>query len=99
MDMNEARKEARRAGRQGDAQDFFMFSRRSLVRSSTTRATRCSPSPSPSLGNGSGAPAEGRARTEIEAKADGSMFKLIRYPVAGYWVSYSKTPVRIRSSS
>jgi hypothetical protein len=28
---------------------------------------------------------------EAEAKADGSVYKLIRYPKAGYWVSYSKT--------
>ena len=26
-----------------------------------------------------------------EVKADGSIYKLIRYPKAGYWVSYSKT--------
>lgn len=29
--------------------------------------------------------------TEIEAKADGSMHHLIRYPEAGYWVSYNRT--------
>ena len=27
----------------------------------------------------------------IEAKADGSMYKLNRYPEAGYWVSYNRT--------
>ena len=29
--------------------------------------------------------------SEIEAKPDGSMFKMVRYPKAGYWVSYSRT--------
>jgi hypothetical protein len=29
--------------------------------------------------------------TEAEAKADGSQYKLLRYPKAGYWVSYSRT--------
>ena len=29
--------------------------------------------------------------TEIETKADGSMHHLIRYPEAGYWVSYNRT--------
>ena len=29
--------------------------------------------------------------SEAEAKADGSIFKLVRYPKAGYWVSYSRT--------
>ena len=28
---------------------------------------------------------------EAETKPDGSIYKLIRYPKAGYWVSYSKT--------
>jgi hypothetical protein len=29
--------------------------------------------------------------TTCEAKADGSIYKMIRYPKAGYWVSYSRT--------
>ena len=29
--------------------------------------------------------------TEIESKEDGSMHKLVTYPEAGYWVSYSRT--------
>ena len=29
--------------------------------------------------------------TEADAKADGSVYKLLRYPKAGYWVSYSRT--------
>jgi hypothetical protein len=28
---------------------------------------------------------------EAEPKADGSVYKLVRYPKAGYWVSYSRT--------
>jgi len=28
---------------------------------------------------------------EIQAKADGSMYSLVRYPDAGYWVAYSRT--------
>ncbi|HKS28898.1 MAG TPA: hypothetical protein VJS44_13820 [Pyrinomonadaceae bacterium] len=29
--------------------------------------------------------------TEADSKADGSKFKLVRYPKAGYWVSYNRT--------
>src|ERR1044072_102908 len=29
--------------------------------------------------------------TELQAKADGSMYQLNRYPDAGYWVSYNRT--------
>jgi hypothetical protein len=28
---------------------------------------------------------------EAGAKTDGSIYKLLRYPKAGYWVSYSRT--------
>ena len=29
--------------------------------------------------------------TEADAKADGAVYKVMRYPKAGYWVSYSRT--------
>ena len=29
--------------------------------------------------------------SDFEAKPDGSKYKLVRYPKAGYWVSYSRT--------
>lgn len=29
--------------------------------------------------------------TDVETKADGSKHKLVRYPKAGFWVSYSRT--------
>ncbi len=29
--------------------------------------------------------------SEADAKPDGSRYKLVRYPKAGYWVSYSRT--------
>jgi hypothetical protein len=29
---------------------------------------------------------------DAEAKQDGSIYKLVRYPKAGYWVSYTRTP-------
>lgn len=28
---------------------------------------------------------------EVQAKEDGSLYKLVRYPDAGYWVAYSRT--------
>lgn len=29
--------------------------------------------------------------TEADAKPDGSLYKMLRYPKAGYWVSYNRT--------
>ncbi|MEO7971318.1 MAG: hypothetical protein ABI698_08465 [bacterium] len=28
---------------------------------------------------------------EVEAKADGSVYKMVRFPKAGYWLSYNRT--------
>jgi hypothetical protein len=28
---------------------------------------------------------------DLEAKADGSVYKMVRYPKAGYWLSYNRT--------
>jgi hypothetical protein len=30
--------------------------------------------------------------SDVEAGADGSLYKMVRYPKAGYWVSYSRIP-------
>ncbi len=29
---------------------------------------------------------------DVEAKPDGSIFKMVRFPKAGYWISYNRTP-------
>jgi len=29
--------------------------------------------------------------SDLEAKADGSIYKMVRYPKAGYWLSYNRT--------
>src|SRR5436190_22234185 len=44
------------------------------------------------FGDDSGAPTpETVLGVAIQAKADGSMYRLERYPEAGYWVSYNRT--------
>jgi len=92
MDMNEARKKLGEPADKGDAQDFFMFSEKESCQVFYDKGHKVFAVAVTYLGNGSGAPSpKAVLGTEIEAKADGSMYKLIRYPVAGYWVSYSKT--------
>jgi len=36
-------------------------------------------------------PAKAVIGSEIDAKPDGSGYKMVRYPRAGYWVAYSRT--------
>ena len=44
------------------------------------------------LGGGNGVPTpKDIFGAEAQAKADGSIYKMVRYPKAGYWVSYSRT--------
>lgn len=42
-------------------------------------------------GNGKAPTPEAVLGTGIQAKPDGSMYQLNRYPQAGYWVSYNRT--------
>ena len=76
----------------GEAQDFLVFSERESAQiyyddKGTVTAISIdyfgadsnAPSPDAVLGVG------------LQAKADGSMYQLNRYPEAGYWVSYNRT--------
>jgi hypothetical protein len=45
------------------------------------------------LGKDSGAPQPAAVSgAEIEARPDGSLYKMVTYPQTGYWVAYSLTP-------
>jgi hypothetical protein len=35
--------------------------------------------------------AKGVFGAEVEPKADGSIYRMVRYPKAGYWLSYNRT--------
>lgn len=75
-----------------DAMDYFVFSDRERARvyyqdgkASAIIATY--------IGKDAAAPAPAAVLgTEIEAKPDGSMYRMMPYPQAGYWVAYSRTP-------
>lgn len=77
--------------KKGDRQDYLVFSDRESAQiyyDDAGKVTAISidyfdnsdaPSPATVLG------------VELQAKADGSMYQLNRYPEAGYWVSYNRT--------
>jgi hypothetical protein len=74
-----------------DVMDFYVFSDRERARVYYTdgKATaviatyigKDAPAPAPAAVLGSG----------IEARPDGSMYRMTPYPRAGYWVAYSRT--------
>jgi hypothetical protein len=77
--------------KKGDGQDYLVFSDQESAQiyydakgkvtaiSIDYFGNRNAPTPEAVLGSG------------IEAKQDGSMYQLKRYPDAGYWVSYNRT--------
>lgn len=78
--------------KKGDRQDFLVFSEResaqiyyddagkvTAISIDYFAGTSDAPSPDAVLG------------AALQAKADGSMYQLNRYPEAGYWVSYNRT--------
>jgi hypothetical protein len=90
METAEARKKLGTASDKSDTQDFYVFSEQETAQvfydkgkvmavSVNYLGEKTAPLPKTILG------------VDIEAKADGGMFKLVRYPEAGYWVSYNRT--------
>jgi hypothetical protein len=90
MDAVEARKKLGDPSDKGDTQDFYVFSDKETAQvfydkgkvmavSVNYLGDKSAPLPKVVLG------------LDIEAKADGGMYKLVRYPEAGYWVSYNRT--------
>lgn len=72
--------------------DFFVFSEAESVQVLYDNEGKVSAISVNYMGNKSNAPsAKAVLGKDIEAKADGSMYELVRYPEAGYWVAYSRT--------
>lgn len=90
MDAGEVRKKLGDPSDKSDAQDFYVFSEKETAQvfydkgkvmavSVNYLGEKSAPLPKVVLG------------LDIEAKPDGGMYKLVRYPEAGYWVSYNRT--------
>lgn len=74
------------------SQDFFVFSDAESVQVIYDNKGKVSAISVNYMGNKSNAPsAKDVLGKDVLAKADGSMYELVRYPEAGYWVAYSRT--------
>ena len=92
MSADEARQKLGEPKDKGTEQDFFVFNEKQSVQVFYDKSGKVSAISIDFLGGGSDAPAPKAVfGAEIEAKPDGSMYKLVRYPKAGYWVSYNRT--------
>lgn len=92
MDADEVRAKLRHLKDKGERQDFFVFSESQsaqivyddhgkVVVISVDYAGKDGSAPSP----------ESVLGEAVQAKQDGSIYQLKRYPEAGYWVAYSRT--------
>lgn len=76
----------------GDEQDFFEFSpteMAQIVYDKNQKVVTISADFLP--GGTSPLTAKDVFGAEVTAKEDGSIYKMVRYPKAGYWLSYSRT--------
>jgi hypothetical protein len=89
---DEARKLLGSPQQKDAAQDFFLFSDRERARIYYDEKGAVSAVIVTYVGKSAGAPTpQAILGSEVEAKQDGSMYKMVQYPKAGYWVAYSRT--------
>ena len=89
----EARKKLGSPKEKSDEQDYYLFNDTEVVSVYYDKATRKVTAISIDFMNGANQIPTARdiIGSEIDAKPDGSGYKSVRYPKAGYWVSYSRT--------
>jgi hypothetical protein len=90
---DEVRKKLGEPANKGDEQDFYVFSEKETAQILYDKATRKVVTISVDFMNGASGVITPQQvfGAEIEAKPDGSKYRLVRYPKAGYWLSYSRT--------
>ena len=92
MTSDETRKKLGEPQDKSDEQDFFVFNEKESAQVFYDKSHKTYAVSVNYLGVGNTTPLpKAVLGTEIVAKPDGSMYKLTRYPKAGYWVSYSRT--------
>jgi hypothetical protein len=77
----------------GDEQDLYVFNEKEMCSVVYDKATRKVTAISIDFTHGADSPITPQQvfGSDVETKSDGSQYKLVRYPKAGYWVSYSRT--------
>ena len=92
MSADEVRQKLGRPKEAGKEQELFVFSDTERARVYYDTAQKATAIISTYIGKAGNAPApEAVLGTAIEAKPDGTLYKLVQYPEAGYWVAYSRT--------
>lgn len=92
LSAEEVRAKLGKPAERDDEMDFFVFSERERARVYYDKDKKAHAVIVTYIGANAAAPPSGAViGTEIEAKPDGSMYKMVTYPQAGYWLAYSRT--------
>jgi hypothetical protein len=92
MPANEARKLLGSPADKSDQQDLFSPSDKETIQVSYDAQHNVAAIAVMYLGGDKAPACKDILGSDLTAKPDGSMYRLVRYPKAGYWVSYSRTP-------
>jgi hypothetical protein len=91
MPTDEARKKLGSPRDKSDEQDFYVFNDTQAVQVFYDKTAKVVAISIDYMSGATGIPTPKEVLgSEAETKADGSAYKMVRYPKAGYWVSYSK---------
>jgi hypothetical protein len=91
MSADDVRRQLGKPKESDKTQDVFMFSDKEYVQIYYDNARKVTAVSINYMGKDNDAPAaKDVLGKEPEAKADGSIYELVRYPDAGYWVSYNR---------
>lgn len=88
---DEVRKKLGSPANKGDEQDFYMFGEKETAQFMYDKGQVTAISVDFMNGAKEIITPQQVFGADVEAKPDGSKYKLVRYPKAGYWVSYSRT--------
>ncbi len=92
MAADEARKKLGTPKDKSAAEDFYVFNDNENAQVLYDKTGTVSTISINYLSAASGIPtAKDVLGSEAEAKADGAVYKMVRYPKAGYWIAYSRT--------
>jgi hypothetical protein len=92
MTADEVRKKLGSPKDKGDEQDFFVFGDNETAQIVYDQTHKVITISADFLSTDASVPTAKQVfGAETEAKADGSVYKLVRFPKAGYWVSFNRT--------
>jgi hypothetical protein len=92
MLANDVRKKLGEPKDKSDQQDFYLFGESETAQIVYDKTGKVVTISADFLTVGAGVPTcKQILGAEVEAKADGSVYRLVRFPKAGYWLSYNRT--------